>query len=290
MIIDLHIHSTASDGTDSPSEIVQLVEKLQLKAFSLTDHDTIDGNKAVLSIDRPAPPFFLTGVEISSVPPEPFPTSGNFHILGYGFDITDAALNAALEKCQQARKERNPRIIDRLNTLGMTITMEEVLDEAGDGLAGRPHMASVLLKKGYISSIKEAFDKYLAKGCPAFVDKYRIDCKSAIEMIRSAGGVPVLAHPITLDMTRTETEGLIQCLTDFGLMGIEAYYTTHTESDTRFYLELAGKFNLLVTGGSDYHGALKDDIHIGTGKGGLNVPAGLYDAIVNELNHGNTNE
>ncbi len=280
MNIDLHIHSSASDGSYAPAEILHLIKEHNLSAFSITDHDTIDGNMVLLDSGLSESDNFLTGVEISSYPPEPFISSGSFHILGYGFDPGNTELNAALKKFQTAREERNPQIISRLNNMGVDLCMEEVLKEAGGGLIGRPHMASLLLKKGYVSSIKEAFDTLLAKGKPAFVDKYRVNAGNAIKLINNAGGISVLAHPVSLEMAYDELSKLLKELTILGLDGLEAYYTNHSQEATERYCALAREAGLLVTGGSDFHGSLKDNVNIGTGKGSLKVPFNLYSKIL----------
>lgn len=184
--IDLHIHSTASDGTFSPAEILALAQDLNLAAIAITDHDTVNGSKEALGIGVPPSLKFLTGVEISAAPPPSFPYSGSFHILGYSIKIDDPLLNKTLATLQEARKNRNPEIIGRLNSMSVAVSMDELLNEVGDGQLGRPHIARLMVKKGYVESIKEAFDKYLGKGKPAYVDKYRIDCSSAIEVILEA--------------------------------------------------------------------------------------------------------
>ncbi len=284
MRIDLHIHSSASDGSFSPAEILEAVNELNLGAFSITDHDTIDGNRDVLLSGTPESINFLSGVEISSYPPESFYSSGSFHILGYGIDIEDLALNDSLEKFRRAREDRNPKIISRLNNAGVDISINEVIQEAGGGLVGRPHIAKLLLKKGYVVSIKDAFNKYLAKGQLAFVDKYRIDCENAIKLIRNAGGIPVLAHPDTLDMKASEIEKLLKEMMYFGLLGLEAYYANHSPEQTEKYCQLADKLGLLITGGSDFHGSFKDGVDLGTGNGDLSVPYHLYETLIKALN------
>ena len=284
MKIDLHIHSSASDGSFSPAEILNVVQKINLSAFSITDHDTIDGNKDAIKSGIPASINFLSGVEISSYPPEPFSSSGSFHILGYGFDIEDIPLNQSLLKFQDARNARNPKIISKLNSIGINISMKEVVVKAGGGLIGRPHIASLLIEKGYAKNIKEAFNKYLAKGGAAFVDKYRIDCENAIKLIRNAGGIPEIAHPITLGMDLRQTEELLKKMVDLGLLGVEAIYTTHSPEDTKKYCLMAEKLGLLVTGGSDFHGSFKENIEIGTGSGSLDIPYHLYEKLILALN------
>ena len=171
--IDLHIHSTASDGSFDPLKIQLLAQKAGLAAFALTDHDSIEGAKNIRAHGQPSGPVqFLTGVEISAEPPDFFNVSGSFHILGYGFDIDHPALNQALVQQQHARKKRNPHIIDRLNALGVEISLDEVIAESGEkAQIGRPHIARVMVKKGFVGSINEAFDAYLAQGKPRILTR-----------------------------------------------------------------------------------------------------------------------
>jgi len=282
--IDLHIHSTASDGTLSPLEILNLAQSINLGAISITDHDTIDGTKEALAIGIPPSINFLTGVEISAVPPPPFSFPGSFHILGYAINIDDSVLNQTLVKLQEARKNRNPRIIERLNRMGYEITLNEIRKDAGECQLGRPHIAKQMVKKGFVQSVSEAFDKYLAKGQPAYVDKYRIDCDRAIEVILNAGGIPVLAHPVLLDIKNDDVlETLVARLKEMGLKGIEAYYPDHTPDLIVRYTEIANRHGLLITGGTDFHGSIKPEIKMGSGRGNFSVPYELYENMVKSL-------
>lgn len=279
--IDLHIHSTASDGTYSPKEIIALAEKLQLAAISITDHDTVAGSKEAIVSDIPPDLKFITGVEISASPPPSFHCSGSFHILGYLFRLDDPLLNQTLSELQLARDNRNPGIIKRLNDLGINVSIQEVVELSGEGLTGRPHIARLMIKKGYVKSIDEAFDKYLAKGKPAYVDKYRIECGRIIEIILNAGGIPVLAHPALVELGNgREFEELIFELKELGLKGIEVYYPEHSKDQVSYYLKLAEKHKLLVTGGTDFHGSLKPDINMGSGRGDFHVPYYLYEYLL----------
>ncbi|RLC26342.1 MAG: PHP domain-containing protein [Deltaproteobacteria bacterium] len=282
--IDLHIHSTASDGTLSPAEILALAQDLNLAAIAITDHDTINGSKEALGIGVPPSLKFLTGVEISASPPPSFPYSGSFHILGYSIKIDDPLLNKTLATLQEARKNRNPGIIDRLNSMGVAISMDELLNEVGGGQLGRPHIARLMLKKGYVESIKEAFDKYLGKGKPAYVDKYRLDCSMAIEVILGAGGIPVIAHPYLLNPGNIEDiEELVITLKAMGLMGIEVYYPEHSQDNISKLEDIANRHELLMTGGTDFHGSLKPEIKMGSGRGDFCVPYILYERLIESI-------
>jgi predicted metal-dependent phosphoesterase TrpH len=267
----------------TPGEIVDLAGKIGLKAISITDHDTLDGVRIVRETGLPEDLLFLNGVEISSTPPLPFISTGSFHILGYGVRLDDPLLNNALDKVRRARDERNPKIIDLLNREGFDISLSEVELEAGGDVIGRPHMAAVLLKKGYVASVKDAFNRFLAKGKPAYVEKYKMDCEEAIAVLKGAGGIPVLAHPVSLGMDRETLPSLLDRMKAMGLMGVEAYYSDHTKEMTDFYIGLAREKNLAVSGGSDFHGTFKADIALGTGKGNLCVPFGVFEKLTEVL-------
>lgn len=281
--IDLHIHSTASDGTYTPFEILNKAQRFNLGAISITDHDTIIGSKEALRIGIPTSLKFLTGVEISTSPPQSFSKFESIHILGYAINLEDAALNQTLGVLQKARKNRNPQIVERLNHLGIDISFNDILEEAGDGLIGRPHIAQSMVNKRYAESIDQAFNTYLGKGKIAYVDKFRVDCAEAIKIILNAGGVPVLAHPILLK-TKNDAflEDLIDTLKPMGLKGIEVYYPEHSADDVARYTMLAKRHGLLMTGGTDFHGSLKPEIEMGFGTGDLFVPYGLYEKLVKD--------
>jgi 3',5'-nucleoside bisphosphate phosphatase len=282
--IDLHVHSTASDGTLTPAQIIDLAQAQHLSAIAITDHDTIDGAREALQIGLPPRLHFLTGIELSAAPPAFLHRSGSFHILGYGLRLDDDELNHTLLDLQRARENRNPAIIERLGRLGFHMTLAEVAEMVGAGQIGRPHIARVMLKKGYAHSIDEAFDRYLGNGKPAYVDKYRISCRRALGIIRGAGGIPVLAHPYLLGIKQaSELENLIVSLKKSGLAGIEVFYPEHPPQATAFYKELAERHGLLITGGTDFHGSLKPEIQLGVGTGEFRVPFALYERLCDYL-------
>ena len=278
--VDLHCHSTASDGTLAPWAVVALAVRNGLSALALTDHDTIGGVAEAAAAAREAGIDFLPGIEISCDVPPP----ATMHLLGYGVDPQSSALLDLTRRLVEGRNDRNPKIVRRLNDLGVAISMPEVEAEAdGGGVIGRPHIAAILHRKGYVSSIKQAFDKYLAPGGAAYFDKERVSPRDAITMIQQSGGLPVLAHPAQL---RTENEAqlerTIKDLTDLGLAGLEVIHSDHDAARVEKYARLAERFGLLKTGGSDFHGANKKDISLGMANG-RRVPRAYYEALVDRL-------
>ncbi len=277
--VDLHCHSTASDGTLTPTEVVRLAGQVELSGLSLTDHDTIAGIAEAHAEARRLDIDFIAGIEISAEYPYP----GTMHILGYGVDPASETLKCLTETLLAGRDNRNPRIVSRLNELGVSISMKEVEDQAGGDVIGRPHMAAILQRKGYVSSIKNAFDKYLAPGGLAYFDKERLSPRRAIEMIRQSGGVPVLAHPIQLRAENdAQLERQVKDLTDMGLAGIEVIHSDHDPALTERYGRLADRLGLLKTGGSDFHGTNKKDISLGTARG-RRIPRRFFDALIERI-------
>lgn len=273
--IDLHVHSTASDGSFSPVKIIQAADKANLRAIAITDHDTIDGSVEALQHQHPSGVEILSGVEISAS----F-ESGAMHILGYLIRLDDASLREVLKVLQQARASRNLQIIEKLQGLGVDISYDEVQKASGGGQVGRPHIAHVLVQKGVVQNIDNAFSKLLRKGSPAYAEKYRLLPVEAIEAISGAGGVPVLAHPFTLNAkTEGDLERVLVELKQAGLKGVEAYCPGHRPAVTALYERLADRHGLLVTGGTDFHGALKPDVHIGIGRGDLRIPYRLVEEL-----------
>ncbi|SMD04652.1 hypothetical protein SAMN02746065_12430 [Desulfocicer vacuolatum DSM 3385] len=283
-MIDLHIHSSASDGTCSPEEIVDQARELGLKAIAIADHDTIDGVCRVMDTGIPQSLEFMTGIEISASPLDRMNGGGSFHILGYGFSIYDNFLHKTLETLQQARENRNPRIIEKLQQTGIDISLGDVEKICGNGQMGRPHIALALMEKNVVATFDEAFDRYLATGRPAHVDKARLSCQDAIQLIKRAGGVAVLAHPGLISPPDTYPMGeLIDDLVAMGLDGIEAHHTDHSEEQTRYFEKMAQNRGLLVTGGSDFHGDMKPEVQMGRGTGNLHIPCHLFENLSNAV-------
>lgn len=280
MTIDLHVHSTASDGTLSPAEILERATRLNLRALAITDHDTLDGAAAALKHGIPHQLEFLTGVEISTSPPPNFPCEGSLHLLGYGFRLDDTALSQALDKLKAARRNRNPQIIAKLNRLGINISLPALEAQIGEAQLGRPHIASWLVNAGFAATFDEAFDRYLGAGKPAYVDKYRIACLEAIQLVRNAGGVAVLAHPGLIQPAGDwSLEDLLAYLHTHGLKGLEAYYPEHSDAQTAACLGWATRCGLLITGGTDFHGALTPALEIGRGRGDFAVPYDVFQEL-----------
>lgn len=273
-MIDLHTHSTCSDGTFSPEGLVHEAVACGITHLSLTDHDSFDGVAPAREAAQQAGIAFLAGLEISA---EFQP--GTMHILGYGFDETHPLLREKVAFVQQARKDRNPVIVKKLNGLGIDITMEEIAAEAGGDIVGRPHFAKVMLRKGYVKDNQEAFDKYLAKGMPAYMDKVRLGPEESIDCIAQAGGIPVLAHPYQLKVSEEEMEKVIGRLAGAGLRGLECYYKDHDDAKVATLLGLARRFNLLATGGSDFHGTNRPKVRLGIGEGNLKVPLECWQGL-----------
>ncbi|TSA07849.1 MAG: PHP domain-containing protein [Deltaproteobacteria bacterium] len=266
-LIDLHCHTTASDGSLPPAELVCKARESGLKAVAVTDHDTVEGVGEALAEGGRLNFEVIPGIEISAEIP-----SGSMHILGYFIDHTSAELLAALRKLQDSRETRNQRIIEKLHSLHMEVSYEELLRVAGGGQVGRPHIAELLVQKGFVPGSQEAFDIYLKKGRPAYVEKFRLTPSEAIKLITRAGGMAVLAHPGSLKKSLKEVEKVVGELEAAGLKGLEVFYTEHAPEQTRGYQRIANKHHLIPTGGTDYHGDYKPGIKLGRGRGSLRIP------------------
>jgi predicted metal-dependent phosphoesterase TrpH len=268
--LDLHLHTTHSDGSCTPTEIIGLAHQAGVTALAITDHDIMTGVTEAVAAGQACGIEVIPGVEVSSTV-----GSSELHILGYFLDWQDFDLSERLKTLRNARHRRNPLIIERLQVLGIDITYDEVRALAGSDSVGRPHIARVLMDKRVVASAKEAFDRFLAEGKPAYVPRELPSPAEAIRWIKAARGLAVLAHPTWVKVTEQPLIDLVRQLKADGLDGVEVYYSTHAARQTREYLSLAQQLGLLVTGGSDFHGLTKPDIEVGIGKGTLHIPTSL---------------
>ena len=275
--VDLHSHSTASDGTLPPAEVVRRAKDAGVVGLALTDHDTIAGLAEAADEAARLGITFVPGIEISAVSPV---EAGTLHILGYCIDPQNAVLTEMARQLIEARDNRNPQIIARLRELGIEITMDEATAQAQGGVLGRPHIAALLVKKGVVKTIKQAFDEYLGQGGKAYFDKERLAPGDAIARIRQANGLAVLAHPVQLRTGNdAQLQQAIKDLVDLGLAGIEVIHSDHGPAEVEKYTGLADRYNLLKTGGSDFHGSNKKDINLGIANG-RRVPREWMDELL----------
>lgn len=251
---DLHLHTHFSDGTYSPQELVDRALKKKLSAISITDHDTVAAIGPSIDIGRSEGLEVLPGIELTAEC-----DGAEVHILGYLIDYQDSLLNEKLSSLNSDRVERVYRITEKLNELGIKLKADSVFALSGQGTVGRLHIARALVKEGFISSTYEAFQKYIGDTGPAYFAGFKFSPEEAIGLIKKTGGIPVLAHPYVL-----KNDALLERFIAAGLLGLEAYYPEHTQAMVNFYLDLAKKYNLLVTGGSDCHGEAKPEVKIGT--------------------------
>jgi predicted metal-dependent phosphoesterase TrpH len=277
--VDLHCHSTASDGSVPPRDVVRAAADAGLSGLALTDHDTVAGCADARDEAQKLGIDFICGIEISCEYPRP----GTMHLLGYGVDPTSAVLNDLTRRLIQGRSERNVRIVASLREQGVAITLDEVLEQAKGGTVGRPHFAAILARKGYVGTTQEAFNKYLGQTGSAYSDKETVTAKRAIEMIREAGGLPVLAHPVQLKKENFgQLENAVKELVDYGLAGIETIHSDHREILIEELFDLARRFGLIPTGGSDFHGSSKPHIRLGWA-GNRRIPRDMFDALSEAL-------
>jgi len=275
MPVDLHVHSTASDGSVDPADLVTMALSKGLGAFALTDHDTQEGVPAAAESAARRGLDLIPGTELSLNYDD-----GGMHLVVLWLDLGDGPLQDRLGALQNGRSARNIGIIERLTDLEMPLTIEDVLEEAGGGTVGRPHIAAVMVTKGYVPDIRTAFDEWLGNNKPAYVSRPRLEPEEAIGLARESGAVPVLAHPHTLGINRaTEMADLLDRLVGYGLVGLEAIYPSYRRHEREGYADLARRFGLVPSGGSDYHGSYKPEVDLGTGHGDLVVPNSVLDEL-----------
>ena len=250
--IDLHIHSIFSDGVLRPSDIIDQADLQGLKAVAITDHDTAAGTAEAMQRGCEKGIEVITGIEVSS-----WHGDTSMHILGYNFNHEDNQFNRRLQLLQDGRESRNARIIENLNKLGIKVDLSELLHYSKYGQTGRPHIARLLVDKSVTKTIDMAFKYYLRRGAAAYAERFRFSAHDAIAMIREAGGIAVLAHPSSLDPTLRSIPSLLKDLSKVGLEGVEVYYPSHSPKAVKALLKMAHEMDLLITGGSDYHGMVR---------------------------------
>lgn len=275
-MIDLHSHTDRSDGTFTPAELIEEAKRVGLRGLAITDHDTFAGYDAARSFAEAASIELICGIELSTRY-----QGGSVHLLGY-FPATPPSveLRAWLEIILEGRRDRNRRLIAKLQSLGLDITLAEV-EKVGRTLTGRPHFARVLVDKGYATDLQNAFDQYLDESAKGFVHRQEVPMEEALERILKSGGVPSLAHPVRVAKNNWDKLAeYVEDLAGMGLRAIEVFHSDHSPENVAYYASLADRFKLGMTGGSDFHGANKPSIALGTGKhGNLNVPDAVLDNL-----------
>ena len=274
--IDLHTHSIKSDGSMTPAEVVREAKSAGLAAIALSDHDTVDGVKEAMEEGE------RIGVEVVPAIEFSVQSETETHILAYYLDIDNPKLKQVLEECRETRNFRNEETCRLLNELGFDVTMEEAEAIAPNGIIGRAHFARLLMDKGYTSSVKEGFKLYLENGKPAYCGVQRLKADETVELIKECGGLSFVAH---LHLIKAEDEPLkefLKMLKTHGLNGVEGYYTEYTPEMQQKYQAMASELGLMISGGTDFHAAMKPHISIGTGTGNLKIPYSVLENIKKE--------
>lgn len=272
--IDLHTHTTFSDGTFSPEEIIEYAYKKNIKAIAITDHDNFDGVYKALLTGKKYNIEVISGIEMST----DFQNK-EIHILGLFIDINNKQFNFKLNILKEKRKKRNYLAVEKLRKLNINITYDELEKISSNKIITRAHFAKILMQKGYIKSVKECFDKYMGEGKAAYVKREAASPEETISLINDSGGIAILAHPFLYGFSENQIEEMILYLKSAGLKGVECIYSTHTEENTKYLISLAKKHNLKISGGSDFHGNNKPGLDLGTGYGNLYVPYEILKKI-----------
>lgn len=279
-MIDLHTHSTVSDGSDPPERIPELAAAVGCTAVALTDHDSLAGLPAARRRASELGLTLVPGCEISCRGPG----SGGMHVLVYFVEDDGSPVSAELARLRDDRRTRNERLVTRLHELGVPLSFDDVVAEAGgtEGV-GRPHFAAVLVRTGVADSIDDAFARYLGAGTPGYVPKARLEGPEVARLATASGGVAVLAHPLSLGLEPPALEATVAELAEAGFVGLEALYGRYRPEERRALADLARRHGLVVTGGSDHHGTSKPDLTVGTGRGDLRVPDEVLDDLTARL-------
>lgn len=273
--IDLHVHTTASDGTLTPTQVVALAKEKNLSAIAITDHDTTEGVNEAIRAGLDLGVEVVPGAELSCS----YDGKKEIHILGLFIDQNDITLTSRLSELKIIREQRNDRIADRFNEIGIPVSMDELREMYPDAVITRAHFASYLCTKGLAKSVKEVFDRYLNDNGPCYVAREKLNPKDTISLIHNAGGLAILAHPVRYHMGKDSLAECVRTLTRMGLDGLEALYSTYTASDESQIRCLAKEYHLILSGGSDFHGDNKPFITIGKGTGHLSVPYDILDNL-----------
>lgn len=273
-LIDLHTHTTASDGSDAPAELVRLAAQAHLIAVAITDHDTTAGLDAACEAGKQYAIEVIRGCELGVRTPY-----GELHLLGLWLPEHDATLDTTLATLRTLRTQRNKAIIDKLQEMDINITYDDVIALSGGFSVGRPHIALALCQKGYVNSVQEAFKQYLGHNAAAYVPKQGLSPQEGVSILANSGATVCIAHPMLLHCPDGWLDDTIAELRPHGLHGIEAYHSEHSHKDERYCVELAAKHNLVLSGGSDYHGKAKPAISLGKGRGSLRVAWHVLDGL-----------
>jgi 3',5'-nucleoside bisphosphate phosphatase len=274
-LCDLHLHTTASDGSDTPAHLVAQARRLGLRVIAITDHDSTEGVAEALAAARGSDLEVIPGIEVSTDVP-----AGEVHVLGYFVNTADEALQSILRLLRESRVGRARQMVEKLAVLGLPLDYERVRQLAGEGAVGRPHVAQAMLEKGYVSSMREAFDRYISRNGPAYVERYKLTPVEAVALIRRAGGLAGLAHPVIMGAAEPlggdyDLDSLLAELAGAGLAAMECYYTGYPLDVTKSLLAKAQALSLIPTGGSDYHGANLE----GPVLGDVEVPFSSVEAL-----------
>jgi len=272
--IDLHTHTTWSDGSFSPTELVKWAHHHSIQTLAVTDHDTTEGLPEALAVGQPLKMELIPGIEIST-----HFQDREIHVLGYFLDYQDFTFQTRIRRLQSTRVQRVQDILHRLEHCGISLSLQDVQRLAGIGSIGRPHIAKALIDRGFVTTFREAFEKYLGVRGKAYVPREIPEVSEILAWIREAGGLAILAHPFWEGYRQEDINPACQRLVEKGLQGLEVFYGTFSVKQISFNLHLAKRFDLLVSGGSDFHGTYKPDIAIGKGKGSLKVPQSALDKL-----------
>lgn len=275
--IDLHVHTTASDGTLKPEEVVKLALDRQLAVVAITDHDTVSGVEEAILTAKDRDITIVPGVEISC-----FYDKTEIHMLGLFIDWKNEIFAKNLEEMRERRSDRNARMIALMKEDGIPVTLEKLQFEGKDTVITRAHFARYLEQEGYVKSKDEAFKKYVGEGCPYYLPREYIPYETAIDWIHEAEGLAILAHPYLYGFKEHKVRKMLEDLKEAGLDGLEAYHSSANQGQTNLLREYGKRYKLLISGGSDFHGSNKPYVHLGTGKGNLKITDYVYEKLVNK--------